>query len=233
MQPPLIGITGRGADAISLFPAEAALLGDEAAVFCFSALIAQVRAAGGIPVVLPHAADGAAALAARLDGLLLSGGEDLDPARSGAAGARTTDPARDESELALLAAARERRVPVLGICRGMQLLSVAFGGRLVDGLDAHDRRDAPFREASHPIRCHARSRVSRLVGADPRVNSVHRQGVEAPGPGLRATAHALDGIVEALEHATEPLLGIQWHPEYSASPDPAFGWLVESARSAL
>lgn len=230
MPPPLIGITGRGVGASSIYPDDAALLGDEAAVFCFSALVAHVRAAGGLPVVLPHASGDAAALAARLDGLLLSGGEDLDPARSGASGARATDPARDDSELALLAAARERRLPVLGICRGMQLLSVAFGGSLVDGLDAHDRRDAPFRQAAHPVRCRAGSRVRRLAGAASHVNSVHRQGVEAPGAGLRATAHAPDGIVEALEHADEPLLGIQWHPEYAPAPGPVFGWLVEAAR---
>ena len=95
----------------------------------FGALADQVRAAGGHPFPLPFAATDPAALVARLDGLLLSGGEDVDPARSGAAGARETSPARDDAELALLGAARARELPVLGICRGLQLLNVAWAAR--------------------------------------------------------------------------------------------------------
>ena len=169
------------------------------------------------------------AVAARLDGLLLSGGEDVEPARSGAAGARATCPARDAAELALLAAARARALPVLGVCRGLQLLNVAFGGTLVDGLDDHDRRHAPFDEPGHPIACAAGTAVAALYGERAEVNSVHRQGIGVLGTGLRAAAHAPDGLVEAVEHADEPLLGVQWHPEYHPAPDPAFRWLVAAA----
>lgn len=226
---PLIGITARRARAADLYPHDAALLGEETVVVHFGALADQVRAAGGHPFPLPFAATDPAALVARLDGLLLSGGEDVDPARSGAAGARKTSPARDDAELALLGAARARELPVLGICRGLQLLNVALGGTLVDGLDAHDRRHAPFAEPGHPIDCAPGSALAALYGARTEVNSVHRQGIGELGAGLRVAARAPDGLVEAVEHDHEPLLGVQWHPEYHPAPDPAFRWLVTAA----
>jgi len=226
---PLIGITARRVRAADLYPQDAALLGDETVVVHFGALADQVRAAGGQPFPLPFAVDDPAAVVGHLDGLLLSGGEDVDPARSGAAGARATSPARDAVELALLEAARARALPVLGVCRGLQLLNVALGGTLVDGLDAHDRRHAPFQEPGHPIACVPGSAVADLYGHTATVNSVHRQGIDALGAGLCAGAHAPDGLVEAVEHETEPLLGVQWHPEYHPAPDPAFRWLVAAA----
>ncbi|UGS39085.1 gamma-glutamyl-gamma-aminobutyrate hydrolase family protein [Capillimicrobium parvum] len=226
---PLIGITARRVRAADLYPQDAALLGEETAVVHFGGLAAQVRAAGGLPFLLAFAADDPEALVERLDGLLLSGGEDVDPARSGASGARVTSPARDAAELALLDAARTAALPVLGVCRGMQLLNVALGGTLVDGLDEHDRRHAPFDQPGHRIACMPGTETAALYGAETEVNSVHRQGVGTLGAGLHAAAHAPDGLVEALEHADEPLLGVQWHPEYHPMPDPAFRWLVAAA----
>ena len=226
---PLIGITARRARAADLYPRDAALLGEETVVVHFGALAEQVRAAGGQPFPLPFTTDDPGDLVGRLDGLLLSGGEDVDPARSGAAGARVTSPARDAAELALLDAARARALPVLGVCRGLQLLNVALGGTLVDGLDEHDRRHAPFHEPGHAIDCLAGSAAETLYGTRTMVNSVHRQGIDALGAGLRAVARAPDGLVEAVEHAEEPLLGVQWHPEYHPAPDPAFRWLVAAA----
>jgi putative glutamine amidotransferase len=111
----------------------------------------------------------------------------------------------------------------------LQLLNVALGGTLVNGLDDHDRRHAPFQEPGHAIACVAGSTAETLYGPQALVNSVHRQGVGALGAGLRAVARAPDGLVEAVEHADEPLLGVQWHPEYHPSPDPAFRWLVAAA----
>jgi putative glutamine amidotransferase len=226
---PLIGITARRARAADLYPRDATLLGEETVVVHFGALADQVRAAGGLPFPLPFAADDPGALVERLDGLLLSGGEDVDPARSGAPGARVTSPARDAAELALLDAARARSLPVLGVCRGLQLLNVALGGTLADGLDEHDRRHAPFEEPGHAIECVAGSAAAALYGQRTLVNSVHRQGIDTLGAGLRAVGHAPDGLVEAVEHADEPLLGVQWHPEYHPAPDPAFRWLVAAA----
>jgi len=230
---PLIGITARRVRAADLYPQDATLLGDETAVVHFGALAEQIRAAGGLPFLLPFTADEPLALVERLDGVLLSGGEDVDPARSRAGGARVTSPARDAAELALLEAARAAALPVLGVCRGLQLLNVAFGGTLVDGLEDHDRRHKPFDEAGHPVSCVAGTRAAALYGAVAEVNSVHRQGLGVLGDGLRAGAHAPDGLVEAAEHVEEPLLGVQWHPEYHPAPDPAFRWLVEAATERM
>ncbi len=158
-------------------------------------------------------------------GLVLSGGEDVDPARYGAApdGARTVSPVRDAMELALLQRALERRLPVLAICRGVQLLNVALGGTLYQDLETrmgttidHDR----FREFDgqiHSIRSSEAELLSGVFPADDFVqNSAHHQGIDTLADGLTAVAWAPDGLIEAVEHRAPDAawtVGVQWHPE--------------------
>lgn len=189
------------------------------------AYLRAVEQAGGLPLLAPPYPELVAALVARADGIMLVGGEDVDPARYGAARHARTEasaPARDAMELALVQAARGARVPLLAICRGLQVLNVALGGTLVQdipseraGAVAHNPPGA--RDArSHDVRVAADSRLSRLLQADLlTVNSLHHQAVDRLGRGLRAVAHSDDGIVEAAE-ATDPkwwAVGVQWHPE--------------------
>ena len=179
-----------------------------------------VEAAGGAPVLLPLQAE-AAAVADRLDGLLIPGGGDFAPERSYPAGVEF-DPVAPEQldfDRRLLARALERGIPVLGICYGMQLLAVHHGGRLIYDLPT-DRPDAgphrlPEPGGLHALRVEPATRLASLLGdADGAVNSRHHQAVAEPGPGLRVGARAEDGVIEAIERADHPFcLGVQWHPE--------------------
>lgn len=149
------------------------------------------------------------ALAARFDGLLLSGGGDLEAALFGQPRHPKTgdpDPVRDRAELALLDAFCTRKKPVLGICRGIQVLNVFFGGDLIQHLDGHDG-------APHPVRTVPGSRMHALCGTSFPANSFHHQAVGRAGNGLHVTARAADGTIEALEHDSLPVFGVQWHPE--------------------
>lgn len=209
-----------------------------------------VRAAGGLPVLLPAPA-GVAPLH-ETQGLLLAGGRDVDPPLYGQAPdprvveTLDIDRERDEMELALIAAALERALPVLGICRGIQVLNVALGGTLVQdlslrGLDAaaHQQRrrqpEPPEWAPVHDVRLEADSRLARLLGAPAvGVNSFHHQAVDEVAPGLRATGRAPDGVVEGLESADDRfIVGVQWHPERmgDATPQRALiAALVDAAR---
>lgn len=182
--------------------------------------------AGGVPVVL-LAVDDVDALAERLDAIVLSGGGDVLPQEYGAElhpKTTWTDARRDAFELALVRAARARSVPVLGVCRGMQVLNVALGGSLVQHLPeltelAHEVPER-WNTTAHPIEIEPGSRLHRLLGAESvEVSSVHHQAIERLADGLRAVAWAPDGVVEAVESPTEPVLGVQWHPEWATGTD--------------
>jgi putative glutamine amidotransferase len=187
----------------------------------------QVAAAGGIPVLLPPL-PGAAAAVDRFDGLLLTGGGDIDPGRYGAQPhprtGRVSVP-RDAAELELLDAAMVAGLPVLGVCRGMQLVNVARGGTLCQHLpnDA-GHIPAPGTFGSHPVRVAAGTRLAGVLGANGDgvdVPTAHHQAVDRLGEGLVATAWAEDGVIEAVEPsaADDPfLLAVQWHPEAGTDP---------------
>lgn len=148
-------------------------------------------------------------LARRFDGLLLSGGGDLEASLFGQARhPRAGDPdlARDHAELALLEAFCTLEKPALGICRGVQVLNVFFGGDLIQHLDGHDG-------APHPVRTAPGSRFRALCGAEFSANSFHHQAVGRVGRRLHVAARAADGTIEALEHESLPVYGVQWHPE--------------------
>ncbi|HEX6713678.1 MAG TPA: gamma-glutamyl-gamma-aminobutyrate hydrolase family protein [Thermoleophilaceae bacterium] len=183
-----------------------------------------VAAAGAIPVILaPLPARRLEAIIERLDGICLSGGPDLEPACYGSEAhpeLGPTEPEVDLFELGLVRAARRRRLPILAICRGMQVLNVARGGTLVqhlpdlgDGI-AH-RQPSPASEPSHGVALAAESRLARLVGAERiDVNSFHHQAIDRLGAGLEPVAWADDGVIEAVEAPGDAFtLGVQWHAE--------------------
>jgi putative glutamine amidotransferase len=189
--------------------------------------VAGVAQAGGVPVVLPPIAEVAEEMTQGIDGLLLSGGSDLDPGYYGESplpelGA--TLPERDAFEVALLKHALERGVPVFGICRGLQVLNVALGGtlyqdlptQLEDGSIAH-RQLTPKWQWTHEVEVRAGSQVAKIVNTtDLRVNSYHHQAIKDLAEGLVASAHASDGVIEAVEfHNLSEcwLVGVQWHAE--------------------
>jgi len=182
-----------------------------------------VVAAGGVPLLLPPIDQGgvAHAVLAALDGLVLSGGGDIDPARYGAdrdphCGPTRSD--RDTWELALVRAALDRDRPVLAICRGVQVLNVALGGDIVQHLPdvvGHDEhRPVKGQMARHDVRTAEGSKLAGLLGERTTVATSHHQAVGRLGESLTPTAWTGDGTVEALEHDRAPwVVGVQWHPE--------------------
>lgn len=233
-RPPVVGLTGRRTTASRLgSPPGFADAVVEAYYSDYARCVAQ---AGGLPF---HVAVDSppAAVADVLDALVLSGGDDVDPTLYGAvAGPRSTvlDPVRDAFELALLHAVLDAGKPVLGICRGAQLLTVALGGTLVPDLpigegDSHASHAYPRAVRRHDVHFEAGSVAHGLYGERVAVNSFHHQAVDRLGRGLRVSGRAGDGVVEAIELDGAPVLGVQWHPECFAS-DPVFGWLVSAAR---
>ncbi|WP_406723072.1 gamma-glutamyl-gamma-aminobutyrate hydrolase family protein [Streptomyces althioticus] len=175
-----------------------------------------VQRAGGLAAMLPpDAPEHAEAVVARLDGLVIAGGPDVEPVRYGAEpDPRTGPPARgrDAWELALIAAALERGVPLLGICRGMQLLNVALGGTLFQHVDGHAEVPGVF--GRHPVKPVPGTRYADTVPEEASVPTYHHQAVDRLGTGLIPSAYAEDGTVEAVElPAPAWVLGVQWHPE--------------------
>jgi putative glutamine amidotransferase len=189
--------------------------------------VRAVQRAGGVPLLIParQDADALEAICSRLDGLLLSGGCDIDPACYGEeriAACEEPDTDRDELELALAAWALDAAVPILGICRGMQLLNVACGGTLIQDL-ATQQPEAALHDHSHTVRTHRahgirlqeHSRLSEILGTAPyAVNSLHHQAVGRPGDSVEIVGWSPDGVAEAMEIDGHPFaLAVQYHPE--------------------
>jgi gamma-glutamyl-gamma-aminobutyrate hydrolase PuuD len=183
--------------------------------------VRAVERAGGRPLLVPPSIDGVEETLDALDGLILSGGADLDPALYGQDPHPETDrpfTLRDDAEMMLLRAALERDLPVLGICRGSQVLNVALGGDLVqhlpDVVGSDDHRDVPGTYAEHEVAIEAGSRLDRALGPNAGVKSHHHQGLGQVGRGLSVTARAEDGTVEGLEDPSRRFaVGVLWHPE--------------------
>jgi putative glutamine amidotransferase len=217
-----------------------------------AAYLHSVVRGGGVPLVLSQlmGAEHAPIALEACDAIVLTGGEDVDPARYGAARSPalgTADYARDDFELALFAAARQRGLPILGICRGIQVINVAMGGTLWQDLPSerpgpvnHDpggRRDA----RTHAVRLAPESRVAAALGVTAlQPNSFHHQGIRDLAPGLVATGWAEDGLVEAVEGEEGEgwLVAVQWHPEEmhadATAPERGlFSALVAAAVNAL
>lgn len=189
-----------------------------------TAYVRALTSAGLVPVIVPPLldADVACAVLDHVDGLVLTGGEDVDPARYQATPhpkLGETDAARDVMELALITGAERRRLPVLAICRGIQILNVALGGTLFQ--DLATERPGPIdhadQSARHGLKIEPRTRLHGVLGAlAASVNTRHHQAIRELAPGLRATAWAEDGVIEGVERAGADApwtLAVQWHPE--------------------
>jgi putative glutamine amidotransferase len=228
---PVIGIT------TYLTPARFGVWEEEAALIPAS-YVQAVEAAGGRALLVPPSMEGIVETLDALDGLLFSGGSDLDPEIYGHNAHAETDgivPERDRAEIALLQAALERDMPVLAVCRGSQVLNVARGGDLVqhlpDVVGDEKHKHTPGVFADHAVDLVSGTRVQQILGDHAPVKSHHHQGYGQLGAGLREAARADDGTIEALEDPSQRFaLGVLWHPE--AGEDFAlFEALVEEARA--
>lgn len=209
--------------------------------FVLSSYLDAVRRAGLVPVLIPPGEEATAAVLDRVDGLLLVGGADCDPALWGEEPHPSVEPMdarRQRNDLALARAARDRSLPTLGICLGMQIMNIAAGGTLIQDIPsmvgeriAHDG-DGSGR-ARHEVTVAEGTRIAALIGAGAHeVNSTHHQAVRGAGGGIRFTAAAADGVVEALEDPEHPFyVGVQWHPEDMAG-EPAADRLFDGFAAA-
>jgi putative glutamine amidotransferase len=230
MRPPFIGITTER--------------NDHGEYSQQGAYIEAVRRAGGIPLLIPAGEPYLEQLLAMLDGLILSGGGDVDPAHYGSPGHATiyeVDPQRDATELALARMVTASGMPTLCICRGAQIVNVALGGTLIEHLpdavgESVEHRQSPPGYIGHPVAIAPGSKLANIVG-EPTVEAAswHHQAIRTAAPGLSVTAQAADGTIEAVEMTAHPwLIAVQWHPEITAGQDPVqqhlFDEFVAAAR---
>lgn len=181
---------------------------------------AAIARSGHVPFVISRFGDDSQLdeAVSRIDALVLSGGEDIDPKHYGEKPhpkLGRVQSLRDDFDFRLLAAARRRGIPVLGICRGCQLINVAFGGTLVQDIPSEfPNSTLKHRGGRHRVKIVPGSRFAKLLGkTEAEVNSNHHQSVKKTAPGFRVTAVADDGVVEAIESESEPIFGVQFHPE--------------------
>ena len=199
--------------------------------------VRAVERAGGRPLLVPPSDEAVEETLDALDGVIFSGGSDLDPQLYGQAAHPETKgivPDRDRAELALLQAALARDMPVLAVCRGSQVLNVALGGDLVQHLPEvvgdEKHKHTPGKYADHDVTVEPETRLRTLLGDRAPVKSHHHQGFGRLGEGLREAARAEDGTPEALEDPSRRFaLGVLWHPE-AGEDQRLFRALVEEAR---
>jgi putative glutamine amidotransferase len=197
--------------------------------------VTALENAGLVPLIVPPLSNdrAAAAVLDSVSGLVLTGGEDVDPARYGEQRhekVRSVNPARDATEAALVEEAKARGLPVLAICRGIQILNVALGGTLVQDISTqckteigHDE-DGPRDSRSHEISVEPGSLIAEAIGTEHlSVNSFHHQSVKRVADGMRVTARSPDGVIEGIESTDKRwwVMAVQWHPEeMTESPEP-------------
>jgi putative glutamine amidotransferase len=217
--------------------------GKRESAFTFLTYVESLKRAGAIPVLVPPQPENAADIVEELDGLLLAGGDDCDPAAYGEErhpSVEPMDPRRQSNDLTLARLARERGIPTFGICLGLQVMNIAAGGTLVQDIDSQveteiQHASQPEDRARHAVFIEQGTQLASILPANElNVNSSHHQAIKEVGAGLRVTAHAPDGIVEGLEDPAHPFyLGVQWHPEDmkgETSASKLFGAFVEAAR---
>jgi len=217
--------------------------GERERAFAYVTYVESLKRAGAVPVLIPPQPENAEAMAEGLDGIVLAGGEDCDPALYGEArhpSVEPMDPRRQQNDLALARIARRRGIPTLGICLGVQMMNVAAGGTLIQDIDSELRTDIEHASESsnrnhHEVLVESGTRLAGIAGKQElTVNSSHHQAIRHLGEGLRVTAQAPDGIIEGLEDPAHPFyVGVQWHPEDmpgEASATALFGAFVDAAR---
>ena len=232
---PVIGITGNVT---------------EGNLSLLSGYFKSIVAAGGIPMVIPPYEDTNLMIEMlnRVDGLLLSGGADVNPLflnEEPVEALHNINPWRDRQELLLVRLAANRQIPILGICRGIQVMTAALGGQLYQDIDTQiegkhikHSQDLDRAYASHMVNLEPDSLLAQLFQAEKlAVNSFHHQAVKEPAPGFRVTARSTDGVIEAVESTEfKSMMGVQWHPEcFIVNHDeymmPIFNWLIKEANS--
>jgi putative glutamine amidotransferase len=226
---PIIGITTYGRDERGRYTLP-------------SEYVSAVERAGAVPVLIPPVPEHAERYLELVDGIVLAGGGDLDPAHYGGNAHDTiysVDARRDALELALARRIVESRAPTLAICRGMQVLNVALGGTLIEHLPAVVGEDvlhrAPPREPTpHSVKVKPGSRLAAVAGASEfSPMSWHHQAIRKPAPGFEVVGTAPDGTIEAVELPAHPwLIAVQWHPELTAETDPAQQRLFDALTAA-
>ncbi|MET9326627.1 gamma-glutamyl-gamma-aminobutyrate hydrolase family protein [Tsukamurella sp. NPDC003166] len=241
---PLIGLTGRRFR-MGLIEGAHPGYGDRLTDAFFTDFAVRIARAGGVPVMLPYDAD-PEELCEWLSGVVITGGQDVHPRYWGGDESVVKDIApesdpnahdhhRDDFESATVRAALDARIPLLGVCRGLQVLNVTLGGTLVPDLPPgpvrHLMETGPLSDGApeHVVDFEPGSLAHSVFGASRRTNSWHHQAVDACGRGLVVTGRTPDGVVESVELPGSEVLGVQWHPEWMETPDGALEWLVGAA----
>jgi putative glutamine amidotransferase len=218
--------------------------GERERAFVYLPYVEALRRSGAIPILIPPQPENAIDIVESLDGILLAGGDDCDPALYGEERHPSVepmaDPRRQANDLTLARVARERGIPTLGICLGLQMMNVAGGGTLVQDIASEleteiEHASIPEDRGRHDVIVQEGTQLAGILPAvELNVNSSHHQAIGRVADGLRITAHAPDGIVEGLEDPRHPFyVGVQWHPEDmtgEGSASSIFGAFVEAAR---